>query len=143
MSNLRLPYYDLSPDAYQGFLAAKKALDRSPLGKRLIELVNLRVSQINGCSFCTEMHARALRAGGTEDAKLDALAGWRVSGRFDARERAAPDWAESLTEVARSGAPDGVFDALKAHFNDVEIADLSFAVALMNAFNRLGVGMRQ
>ncbi len=89
------------------------------------------------------MHARALRAGGTEDAKLDVLAGWRVSGRFDARERAALDWAESLTEVARSGAPDEVFNALKAHFNDVEIADLSFAVALMNAFNRLGVGMRQ
>uniref|UniRef100_UPI0028ABE339 carboxymuconolactone decarboxylase family protein n=1 Tax=Pseudomonas sp. TaxID=306 RepID=UPI0028ABE339 len=103
---------------------------------------NLRVSQINGCAFCTEMHAKALRAGGTEEAKLDSLAGWRASGRFNARERAALGWAESLTAVASSHAPDADYQPLKALFSDVEIADLSFAVALMNAFNRMAVGMR-
>lgn len=142
MSALRLPYYELSPEAYQGLLDTKKALERSPLGKALIELVNLRVSQINGCAFCTEMHAKALRAGGTEGAKLDSLAGWRVSGRFNARERAALGWAESLTAVASSHAPDADYQPLKALFSDVEIADLSFAIALMNAFNRMAVGMR-
>ena len=142
MSTLRLPYYELSPEAYQGLLDTKKALERSPLGKALIELVNLRVSQINGCAFCTEMHAKVLRAGGTEEAKLDSLAGWRVSGRFNARERAALGWAESLTAVASSHAPDADYQPLKALFSDVEIADLSFAIALMNAFNRMAVGMR-
>jgi AhpD family alkylhydroperoxidase len=89
MSTLRLPYSTLSPAAYQGLLATKSALDHSSLGKPLIELVYLRVSQINGCAFCLEMHAKALRAGGMAQAKLDSLAGWRVSAQFDARERAA------------------------------------------------------
>ncbi|WP_337245177.1 carboxymuconolactone decarboxylase family protein [Luteimonas sp. gir] len=89
MSSLRLPYQTLSPEAYRGFGLAKQALDKTPLGKPLVELVYLRVSQINGCAFCLEMHAAALRAGGMPQAKLDALAGWRVSAHFNERERLA------------------------------------------------------
>jgi AhpD family alkylhydroperoxidase len=143
MSTLRLPYQTLSPDAYQGLRLTKKALDKSTLGKQLIELVYLRVSQINGCAFCLEMHAAALRAAGVPDAKLDTLAGWRVSAHFSDRERAALGWTESLVDVARSHAPDEDFEPLKAHFSDAEIADLTFAIALMSAFNRLAIGMRQ
>ena len=140
---LRLPYHTLSSEAYQGLLATKKALERSTLGKPLVELVYLRVSQINGCAFCLEMHAKALRADGMAHAKIDSLAGWRVSPLFDARERAALAWTESLVEVARTHAPDADFAPLQAHFSDAEISDLSFAVALMSAFNRLAIGMRQ
>lgn len=143
MSTLRLPYQTLSPDAYQGLRLAKKALDKSTLGKQLIELVYLRVSQINGCAFCLEMHAAALRAAGVPDAKLDTLAGWRVSAHFSDRERAALAWTEALVDVAGSHAPDEDFEPLKAHFSDAEIADLTFAIALMSAFNRLAIGMRQ
>lgn len=143
MTTLRLPYFSLSPEAYQGLLATQKALERSSLGLPLIELVYLRVSQINGCAFCLEMHAKALRAGGMAQAKLDSLAGWRVSSQFDARERAALAWTESLVEVARTHAPDGEFAPLSAHFRPAEISDLTFAVALMSAFNRLAIGMRQ
>lgn len=143
MSTLRLPYQTLSPEAYKGFGLTKKALDKSSLGKQLIELVYLRVSQINGCAFCLEMHASALRADGVTDAKLDSLAGWRISTHFSERERAALAWAESLTDVARTHAPSEDFEPLKAHFSDAEITDLSFAVALMSAFNRLAIGMRQ
>lgn len=143
MSTLRLPYQTLSPEAYQGLGLAKKALAKSSLGRQLIELVNLRVSQINGCAFCLEMHAAALRAGGVPDAKLDSLTGWRVSTHFSEPERVALAWTESLVDVARSHAPDEDFEPLKAHFNDAEIADLSFAIALMSAFNRLAIGMRQ
>lgn len=143
MTNLRLPYWSLSPDAYQGLSATKKALEKSTLGKELIDLVWLRMSQINGCSFCLEMHAKSLRAGGVPDAKLDSLAGWRVSEGFTERERAVLAWTEALTHVDRTHAPDEDFEPLKAHFSDVEIADLCFAIALMSAFNRLAIGMRQ
>ena len=139
----RLPYHTLSPEAYRGLGATKAALNKSPLGKPLIELVWLRMSQINGCAFCLEMHAKALRDGGTPQIKLDSLAGWRVSEQFDARERAALAWTESLTHVDQTHAPDADFEPLKAHFSDVEISDLSFAIALMSAFNRLAIGMRQ
>ncbi|WP_448121391.1 carboxymuconolactone decarboxylase family protein [Xanthomonas arboricola] len=143
MNTLRLPYQTLSPDAYKGFGTTKKALEKSSLGKPLIELVYLRVSQLNGCAFCLEMHTAALRTGGMPDAKLDSLAGWRVSPHFSELERVALGWTESLTDIANSRAPDDDFALLKAHFSDAEIADLSFAIALMAAFNRLAIGMRQ
>lgn len=143
MKALRLDYSTLSPEAYAGFIATKKALDKSSLGKQLIELVNLRISQINGCAFCLEMHARSSREGGISDAKLDSVAGWRVSAHFTERERAALHWAESLAHVDRTHAPDDAYEPLKVHFSDAEIADLTFAIALMSAFNRLAIGMRQ
>lgn len=143
MTALRLPYWNLSPEAYQGFGATKKALEKSSLGKQLIELVWLRMSQINGCSFCLEMHGKALRGDGVSDAKLDSLAGWRVGERFTPRERAALAWTEALTHVDLTHAPDDEFEPLKTHFSDVEISDLCFAIALMSGFNRLAVGMRQ
>lgn len=143
MSLLRLPYWTLSPYAYHGLIATKNALEKGSLGKQLLELVWLRMSQINGCAFCLEMHAKSLRAGGTPTAQLDAVAGWRVSERFSDRERAALAWTESLAHVDLTHAPDADYLPLAAHFNEVEIADLTFAVALMSAFNRLAIGMRQ
>ncbi|TBU76727.1 alkylhydroperoxidase [Pseudomonas daroniae] len=143
MSTLRLPYSQLSPEAYKGLLTTKNALVASSLGLPLIELVYLRISQINGCAFCLEMHAKALRQGGIVEAKLDSLAGWRISAQFSDAERAALAWAESLTDVAQTHAPDEVFEPLKAHFDEAQISDLTFAISLMNAFNRLAIGMRQ
>lgn len=139
----RLPYYTLSPEAYRGFGATKAALEKSSLGKELIECVWLRMSQINGCAFCLEMHAKSLRAGGVREVKLDSLAGWHVSEQFTERERAALAWTEALTHVDQTHAPDEIYEPLKAHFSDVEISDLTFAIALMSAFNRLAIGMRQ
>ncbi|MDU2940624.1 MAG: carboxymuconolactone decarboxylase family protein [Enterobacteriaceae bacterium] len=143
MSTLRLPYQTLSPEAYQGLSLTKKALDKSSLGKSFVELIYLRVSQINGCAFCLEMHAAALRRSGVADAKLDSLAGWRLSAHFSERERAALAWTESLVDAAGSHAADNYFEPLREHFSDAEIADLSFAISLMSAFNRLAIGMRQ
>ncbi len=143
MKPLRLAYSSLSPEAYQGLLSVKKALEKSSLGSNLIELVYLRVSQINGCSFCLEMHSKSLRDGGEKQSRLDAVAGWHVSTHFTLRERAALQWAESLANVADTHAPDGDYESLKSHFSDSEISDLTFAVALMSAFNRLAIGMRQ
>ncbi|WP_145249480.1 carboxymuconolactone decarboxylase family protein [Pseudomonas oryzihabitans] len=142
MSQLRLPFSTLSPAAYQGLIATGQALAQSALGLELVELIYLRISQINGCAFCLGKHAETLRGQGVSQAKLDRLAGWRISELFDARERAALEWAETLTAVAEKGAPDVAYEPLKAQFSDAEIADLTFAVALMNAFNRLAVGMK-
>ncbi|HCV79421.1 carboxymuconolactone decarboxylase family protein [Pseudomonas oryzihabitans] len=142
MSQLRLPFSTLSPAAYQGLIATGQALAQSALGLELVELIYLRISQINGCAFCLGKHAETLRGQGVSQAKLDRLAGWRISELFDARERAALEWAETLTAVAEKGAPDAAYEPLKAQFSDAEIADLTFAVALMNAFNRLAVGMK-
>ena len=142
MSQLRLPFATLSPAAYQGLLATNTALVASPLGLPLVELVFLRVSQINGCSFCLGKHSQTLRECGVAQDKLACLAGWRVSELFSERERAALAWTETLTYVHDKGAPDELYEPLKAHFSDVEISDLTLAVSLMNAFNRLAVGMK-
>ena len=144
MSNqLRLPYYQLSPEAMEGFLSVKKALDKSTLPKKLFELVFLRISQINGCSYCLHMHSKALREGGETNDRVDTLAGWRLSPYFTDPERAALAWAESVTLIAATQAPDDAFLPLKPHFTDAQISDLTFAIALMNGFNRLAVSMKQ
>ncbi len=142
MTTLRQPYYELSPQAYAAFIQAKKALENCELDLPLIELVYLRVSQINGCAFCLEMHSKALRKHGVDQVKLDALAGWRVSHQFSDRERAALAWAEDVTDIARTRAEDSVYEPLLAYFSATEISDLTFAISLMNAFNRLAVSMR-
>lgn len=142
MTALRQPYSELSPAVYAGLVQASIALEKSTLERPLLELLYLRVSQINGCAFCLEMHSNALRKAGVEQTRLDALAGWRVSDRFSDAERAALAWAEDLTHIAGTHAEDDVYQPLLAHFSAEQISDMTFAISLMNAFNRLAVGMR-
>ena len=142
MTELRQPYSELSPAVYAGLVQASVALEKSSLERTLLELLYLRVSQINGCAFCLEMHSKALRKSGVDQSKLDALAGWRVSHHFSEQERAALAWAESVTQIATSHAEDDVYLPLLDHFSAKEISDLTFAISLMNCFNRLAVGMR-
>lgn len=141
MNSPRLPYTTLAAGPYQALAQVSAALRTSSLGLPLLELVYTRVSQINGCGYCLDMHTRALRAAGEESRRLDTLAGWRECPFFSERERAALAWAETLTEVARNGAPDAAFDALRPHFDDREIAELTFAISVINAWNRVAVGM--
>lgn len=138
----RIDYPRQVPEAFRGLYAASTALHDGVLGKAFLELIFLRVSQINGCAYCLDMHATALRKAGVDSRKLDTVAGWRDSRFFDARESAALAWAEQLTTLP-SGAPaDATYEALKAHFDDHGIAELTMAVATINAWNRLGVGMQ-
>ncbi|RKQ41593.1 carboxymuconolactone decarboxylase family protein [Enterobacter sp. R1(2018)] len=143
MIALRQPYFDLSPTVFKPMRQALKGLEASALGSTLIELLFLRVSQINGCAYCLEMHAKALRADGTDQAKLDALAGWKVSHHFSDKERAALAWAEAITLITEGGAEDAVYEPLLQFFTAQEISDLTFAASLMNAFNRLAISMRK
>ncbi len=139
---LRQPFYELSPAIYNGLIQASQALERCSLDNTFIELIYLRISQINGCAFCLDKHSRALRKAGVEQAKLDALAGWRISHHFNDKEQSALAWAESVTHIADSHAEESVYQPLLAHFTAEQVSDLTCAISLMNAFNRLAVAMR-
>ncbi|KQV79602.1 carboxymuconolactone decarboxylase family protein [Rhizobium sp. Root1220] len=142
MSN-RIDYAKASPEGYKAFGGVYLTLRRSDLPEELINLVNLRVSQINGCAFCIDMHSRDLLKGGLSVDKLVLVAVWREAGRlFTPRERAALAWAETVTRVSETGVPDADYDAAAAEFNEKELADLTYAIGLMNAFNRFGVSFR-
>ncbi|CFQ56481.1 carboxymuconolactone decarboxylase family protein [Yersinia alsatica] len=143
MIEQRLYFSELSPVTYKALVNASMSLDKSSLPKALIELIFMRVSQINGCAFCLNMHGKFLRESGFDDAKMDTIAGWRLSHAFSEAERAALEWAEAVTNITTSGTPDSTFNALKTHFTDAEISDLTFAISIMNAFNRLAVSLRQ
>lgn len=135
-------YTRLSPGGYRAMLAFNDYVEGCGLDHRLLELVKLRASQINRCAFCVDMHGRALRQAGESDVRIDGLVAWRESPFYDARERAALAWAEAVTLLSETGAPDADFDELRRHFNEREAADLTFAIALINSWNRLAVGFR-
>ncbi|MFB0823712.1 carboxymuconolactone decarboxylase family protein [Chromobacterium violaceum] len=140
---MRLDYTQLSPKAYQGLLACKSALAESGLGLPLIELAYLRVAQLNGCAFCLKLHSQALRRRGESQEKLDQLAGWDAADALSPREAAAIAWTEAVTRIGETRAPDSLYQPLREHFSDAEISDLTLVVALMNAFTRVAVAMRQ
>lgn len=143
MNQPRIDYTRHAPEAFRHLLALSGQLHKGPLGSELIELVSLRVSQINGCVFCLDMHAAALRKAGVDQRKLDTLAAWRESPLFEERERAALGWAEALNAMGGSHVPDGALEALQPHFDEREISDLCFTVAMIRAWNVLNVGLRK
>ena len=139
---LRIPYYRLAPQPFQTLQTPSHAVSRELLGARLIDLVFLRASQINGCAFCMDMHWRDLVRLGADPRHLNTVAGWRESPFFSDRERAALRWTEIVTDIARSDSGDDEFARLQQQFNDEEIAHLSFAIAAINAWNRISVSLR-
>ena len=142
MSN-RIAYAKAAPEGYKAFGGVYVYLQKCGLPKELIDLVYLRVSQINGCAYCIDMHTRDLLKLGVTVEKLTLVHVWREAGDvFSVRERAALAWAETVTRVAESHVPDADYEAAAAEFGEKELADLTYAIGLMNAFNRLGVTFR-
>jgi len=141
-ANGRIEHRKVIPEALGALAAVNATLKDSTLGIHLIDLVRQRISQINGCAYCVDSHARDLLAAGEDLQRLNSLSTWREVTLFTERERAALNWAESLTLLTETQAPDEDFNALAAHFTEREIADLTMAAALMNAWNRIGVGLR-
>jgi AhpD family alkylhydroperoxidase len=139
---VRLSYRTALPAAMSGMLALQRAVDDGTLEPRLLELVKLRASQINGCAHCLEMHSKDARAIGEDEQRLHLLAAWREAPCYDARERAALAWCESLTRVSETGAPDSDYAPLREVFSDEEIAVLTYAIVAINGWNRLAVGLR-
>ena len=138
----RLPYHKLSSKAFMGLVSLSETITKGPLGARLAELVFLRVSQINGCAYCMDMHWTYLVKDGMDPRHLNAVAGWREAPFFGERERAAFRWAEIITATPHSDASDEEYAKLQAVFNEAEISELGFAIGVINAWNLINAGMR-
>ncbi len=140
---VRINYRAVSPQGHQAFGRVSEYISGCGLDPMLLNLLLLRVSQINGCAFCVDLHYRDCVKNGVGERKLSNLVTWRESPLFSERERAALGWAESVTMVAETGAPQHEYEAVKAHFSDKEVVDLTYAIALMNAMNRVAIGFRR
>ena len=139
----RIDYAKTSPEGYKDFGHVYLTVQQSGLPKALVDLVYLRVSQINGCAFCIDMHTRDLLKSGLTIDKLALLSVWHDAGAvFSSRERVALAWAESVTRVADAGVSDADYASAAAEFSAKELADLTYAIGLMNAFNRFGIAFR-
>jgi AhpD family alkylhydroperoxidase len=139
----RLDYNQASPAGMKALGGVYGYLTQASLAPVLIDLVYLRVSQINNCAFCLDMHTRDLLKKGQTIEKLALLQAWREAGDlFDPRERAALAWAETVTRVADTGVPDADYEAARQVFDERELTDLTIAIGLMNAYNRMAISFR-
>lgn len=141
---MRLDYTKASPGGVKAFGGVYGYVTQSGLEDVLVELVYLRVSQINGCAYCLDMHTRDLMKKGITPEKLALVQVWHEAGSlFSDREKAALAWAESVTRVADTHVPDDDFKVAATAFGEKELADLTMAISLMNAYNRLAISFRR
>jgi AhpD family alkylhydroperoxidase len=137
----RLNYPKLAPEAYRALQGLEAYLAGSGLDHSLRELVKIRASQINGCAFCIDMHTKDARAAGETEQRIYALNAWREAPFFTEKERAALAWTEAVTQIG-GGVSDGLFEHTKEHFSEKELVDLTWAVAAINAWNRVAISFR-
>ena len=139
----RLDYQQIAPNGVKAFGGVYGYIMQSGLPAELVELVYLRISQINNCAYCLDMHTRDLIKKGVKVEKLALVQAWAEAGHlFSERERAALAWAETVTRVSETGVPDKAFRAAREVFQKKELVDLTIAISLMNAYNRLAIGFR-
>jgi len=139
----RANYQKAAPEVYQSMLASHATVGKSGLPGGLVDLVYYRVSQINGCAFCLDMHSKDLRARGETEQRLYLVSAWREAAHlYDARERAALAWAEAVTRLVDQEVPEEVYEEAKAQFSDAELAQLTLAVVAINGWNRLSIAFR-
>ena len=139
----RTDFYTASPDAMKAMLALEAAVGKLSIELPLLELIRLRVSQINGCAFCLDMHTADARKGGETERRLYTVSAWRETPFFTPRERAALAWTESLTLLSQTHAPDEDYELAVSEFSPKEMVDLTVAITTINAWNRLAVGFRK
>jgi len=139
----RLDYNKIAPAGVKALGGVYGYVTQSSLSPVLIDLVYLRVSQINNCAYCLDMHTRDLLKKGVKIEKLALLQAWAEAGDlFDARERAALAWAETVTLIAETNVPDAAYQAARTVFEERELVDLTIAIGLMNTYNRLAISFR-
>src|SRR5256885_16878928 len=124
----------VNPGALHAMLGFGHYLEKSGLDTKLVDLINLRVSQINGCAYCIDMHWKDLRAAGETEQRLYGLDAWRESPYYTDKERAALEWTEAVTLVSDGNVPDEVYERVRPHFEPRELSDLTLAVATINAW---------
>ena len=138
----RIPFFTLAPNSLKAMIALSGSFRHSTLGPRLIELVHLRVSQVNGCGVCVDMHWRDLMKQGVDPRHVNAVAGWREAPFFDARERAALAWADAVNALPQRDDTDAAYPALREQFNETEIAELAYVISTIKGWNLLNISLR-
>src|SRR5579864_835176 len=138
----RLNYMKLGAEGLKGMFALEKYLHACSVEQPLVHLVKLRVSQLNGCAYCIDMHWKDLRALGETEQRLYGLDAWAESPYYTVGERAALAWAEAVTNIRETHAPEDVYQETRKHFNEKELADLTLAISTINAWNRLAISAR-
>lgn len=138
----RVNWVEQSPELVKKFTGVATALRASSIEESILNLVNIRASQLNGCSFCLDMHVKQAKMHGERELRLYHMAAWRDSTLFAPRERAALAWTEVLTKLPDQGVSDEIYERVRTQLSEKEISDLSFAVMLINSWNRLNVGFK-
>ncbi|MER8381501.1 carboxymuconolactone decarboxylase family protein [Mesorhizobium sp. M0142] len=135
----RLQFFGAAPEIMKAVSVLNKAVDECGLEKSLLHLIKLRASQINGCSYCVEMHSREARHDGESEQRLYLVSAWKESPLFSERERAAFAWTDALTRIADNGVSDELYARTLEHFSEQELVKLSVALGMINTWNRLCV----
>jgi len=138
----RLDYKKVAPEALEAMYAVERYARNSGLDPKLLELVRLSASQINGCAYCVDMHTKDARAQGEAEQRLYAVAVWKEAPFFNSRERTALAWTEAVTLVSRDHVPDPIYEMARREFSEKELIDLTMAVIAINGWNRLAVSFR-
>ena len=138
----RIDFTNVNPGIVQAMLGLERQVRQAGFDSKLLDLVRMRASQINGCAYCLDMHSKDARANGETEQRLYGLEAWRETPYYSDRERAALEWTESLTLVSETHVPDDVFERVRKQFSDDELAHLSLAIVAINGWNRLNVAAR-
>lgn len=135
----RIDYKEASPAAFRAMLGLEKHVHEADIGPALLELVKTRVSQINGCAYCLDMHTKVARAAGETEQRLYLVSAWRETAMFSPRERAALAWAEAVTLLVGRGVSDAAYEAARREFDEKTLVDLTLAIVAINGWNRLAI----
>lgn len=142
MQSHRISAYDAAPAAMKALQNVEAYLHQCGLDQRLIELVKMRTSQINGCAYCLDMHSKELRRLGESEQRIYLLNAWQESPLYTPRERAALAWTEAVTLIAQTQAPDAAYTEVRRQFDDKELIDLTILIGMINLWNRLAISLR-
>jgi AhpD family alkylhydroperoxidase len=138
----RINLMHVNPGIIHAMLGLERQVRQAGLDSKLLDLVHMRASQINGCAYCLDMHSKDARANGETEQRLYGLEAWRETPYYSERERAALEWTEALTLVSETHVPDDVYERVRAQFSENELAHLSLAIVAINGWNRLNVAAR-
>ena len=138
----RIDYLKVDRGAFAAMLGIEKYLRKCGLDSKLLDLIRLRASQINGCAYCIDMHWKDLKSAGETDQRLYGLDAWQESPYYSDRERAALAWAEAVTNIQEGHVPDSVYEQVREFFPEKELADLTVAITAINGWNRLNIAAR-
>lgn len=138
----RINYFEQSPELAKKMFELSQVSKNSSLDQTLKDLVNIRASLLNGCAFCVDMHVKEAKLHGERELRVYHVPIWRESTLFSERERAAFEWTEAVTKLSEHGVPDEVYARVREHFSEKDLSELTFAIAIINAWNRLAISFK-